>query len=1249
MSALVQRGPRALASYAVALVLVTLALASPGCGGAQSGSRGGAAGEARESEIDHVRARAAARPDDPAAQRALAEWELLGEGGDPDRAEAAIARAEELAPDDVALAYLRGILLEQRGRPNEALDAFLAVLERTPQSDDPLVSVYVESTFAYIADVRTNAPRFLERARPAIEALVASPGRIGFPARRQGVFWLREAALQRGDVAEAARLEALVGCPSSARVAGPFGTAVLSGFDETLAGEGAGPLAERYDLGPGRGEMPTRTVEARRCHVPLGGRGDESGPGTRIAEATLRAESAGRYVLALVSSGSVQLRVDGEIVDRVDRRRALRGSTTFHVLDLSAGDHQFELKVSSRHASPSIGWMIDRAAPGYDPELAVSLPPDAESPAARFALLDVLALRRETIQARERLRDIGVSERSSAAMLSLAARIVSNDPFLTDTQREDDERRLVAMAAARDSHAVWPALRRAALETGAVESLAALREVADRFPQLATVQLALASALAEAGYHADADQAVARAAEAQPEACPVIEARYAAAAQRGRAEQAMPLARALIACDARDETLFDRALAAHDWNAARAELERLRPLLTPERARLLALSLARASGDTAAERRWRDEIEREAPAGHNVVVGADRRYVASDRAGALRLVRDEAARAPRHAHDLRRLEHALAGEDVMQPYRVDGREVIRRFEASGRAYEGESAVLVFDYMVTRIFEDGSALDLVHQIYRIQTQEGIERFSELRLGGRVLTVRAVSSDGRAREPDRVDSTTTLPPLSIGDYVEYEIVRDHAPQWGDGYVSAGWVFQNFAQPFDHSEMVFVAPASMDLRFDARGPVPAPETREQGGLRSYRFLMTEQRALTREPNAIPDPPILPSLRAGTRVTWDRMFEAVHDRMLDLDPEDPAARRLLAREILGGQQLPARVRVQRVHRWVMENIEPAENTFYESAPVMVAARAGNQPRVLRYLLELAGVPARIAFVRGLAGEPPSPDVPDTGTYDHVVVVADVEGSPLHLVAGGRGVPHDHLPAVLLGQEGVLLAPGLPRFRVPPSQGPRPALRVTADMAIEPTGRTFAHLTVAFAGAAGAELRDAILQIPQAERAQIVAERFTPSILPGAVGNPASLVLRGLDDWERDLEIELDTVSDGLLRGGRDAIHLVPLASSGIESNFARLPSRTTTELVGEVDVMLVLRVRGPGVPRPPQPGRVAGPAGASATLEVARDADGAIRLSRRVQLPMATIPVAQYEELARFCRAATELENRTVTFTAR
>lgn len=1227
-------------------VMVLVALS--GCGAASTGTRQ----DEPIAEIDAIRAAAAAHPDDPAAARALAEWELLGDGGNTESAGAAIERAEALSPEDVGVHYLRGVHAEQHGQPEIATRAFLSVLGGAPASDDPLAPVYVESTLAYLRELRTDTPDFVAAARPVLEALFREPGHLGYPARRQAFFWIRDLAAERGDMTEVARLESSLSCPTAMRAAGPFGPSVLSAFDQTLPAEGRGMLADHYDLGPGRGVVATRTLEVDHCSTALGvpdghDDGASAGPGTRVVESTLHVAEAGSYVIALSTAASVQVSIDGEVAFRVDRRERTRGVATFHALTLAAGDHELELKVASRAPTSALAWTIDRATDGYSPTTGIDLPADPEGPLARFATLDVMSIRGETIAARELLR-AHVSERSSAALLALAARVASADPFVPESQRGDDERRLVAQARARDPEAYWPELRAAALETGEVEALAALRVVADRYPHLASIQLGLASALAGAGYQADADAAIERARVARPDACIVTSARFASLAQRGRVDAAAELIDPIIACDQRAEVRFRFAVGQRDWATARAELVRLAPFTTADHQRALALAVALGSGDTAEERRIVAEIESEAAPSDSVVHEADRRYAAGARGEALALLTRETERAPHRAADLRSLVFALSGDDAMEPFRANGLDVVRRFEASGRTYEGHAAVLVFDYMVTRIFEDGSAIDLVHEIYRVQTAEGVERFGDLAVPGRALTVRVIGSDGSTREPDTMSGNVSMPPLSIGDYVEYEIVREHAPRWGDGYASEGWVFQNFTEPFDHSEMVFVAPPSLDVRFDVRGPVPPPVTSDQNGLRAYRFVMEQSARLTQEPNWVGEPPVLPSLRAATRVTWDRMYSAVLDGLMGLDIVDPAAERLLDEEILaGGAALTPRERAQRIHRWVMENIEPVAETFYGMAPMMVSARRGNRLRVLRYLLELAHVPSRIAFARTLTGQRPNDDVPDADVYGTELLVATVDDAPLYLVTAARGFAHDYFPASLRGQEAIVIAAGLPRIRLPESQGTTPSQRFEGSVEIATSGVATVALTIGFSGGAAAELRNAIREVAPAERATLLAERFVPSIIPGGAASASSVVVRGLDAWEEPLEISFVAESAGMIQSARDGYHIVPLFGSGIEAAFARLPSRTTTELVGEVDTSVSLHFSGPGVLHAPQPAEARGPSGAHASVVATALPDGSVQLERRVVVPLATVPVAQYAELAQFCRLTSQIDQRTVVIT--
>jgi hypothetical protein len=545
-------------------------------------------------------------------------------------------------------------------------------------------------------------------------------------------------------------------------------------------------------------------------------------------------------------------------------------------------------------------------------------------------------------------------------------------------------------------------------------------------------------------------------------------------------------------------------------------------------------------------------------------------------------------------------------------------------------------------MVTRIQENGSAIDLVHQIFRIQTQQGIEHFADVSVPGRVLTVRVIRPDGTIREPNEVAAQTSLPPLSIGDYVEYELVREHAPRWGDAYQSEGWTFQNYDEPFDHSEMVFVAPENMPLQFDVRGPVPPPVVSTANGLRTHRFLMTEQRPLIREPNAFPEPAIQPSLRAGVRVTWESMLGSVDDLLADRDPADPSAARLLATEIHAGPEVPAALRVQRIHRWVLENIEAADG-FFELAPTMISARSGSPVRVLRYLLAAAGIEATIGVARRADGEVPH-DLPSSSVYSEAVVHASVEGRDLWLSTLGRGTAHDILPPALAGQDVVLLDGHLTRTRLPLTQG-APTQQVT-DLVVDvqPNGVAFVEAQIVWSGIEAAQLRQALQDVPPAERNRVIAERFVPSIIPGAEADPARVTMVGLDDWEEPMTIRFAATSNALFMRDESAIRMAPLFQTGLEREFAQLPTRTTSELLAYVRSELTLTVRGPFRFEAPPSRRAQGPGGAVAEVVSETAPDGSVRTRRRISVPTTVVPVADYVALTRFCEQVAAMESQSV-----
>jgi hypothetical protein len=250
-------------------------------------------------------------------------------------------------------------------------------------------------------------------------------------------------------------------------------------------------------------------------------------------------------------------------------------------------------------------------------------------------------------------------------------------------------------------------------------------------------------------------------------------------------------------------------------------------------------------------------------------------------------------------------------------------------------------------------------------------------------------------------------------------------------------------------------------------------------------------------------------------------------------------------------------------------------------------------------------------------------------------------------LCAIARGIAHDFLPAGLRAQDAIVIEPNLGHVTLPASQGTPPGQRVDGTIAIQDSGIAQVTITMAFDGGSGAELRGGIEGIAPAERASVLAERFVPSIVPGGSADPASIQITGLDEWEGPLTISFVAQTAGLVRPARDGYHVVPLFPSGIESGYARLETRTTTELVGEMDSQITLSIAGPGVLHAPEPADVAGPVGARTTLAVATANDGSITLTRHVHVPIALVPVATYPAFAAYCRATSQVDQRTVVLT--
>ncbi|MDH5491352.1 MAG: DUF3857 domain-containing protein, partial [Myxococcales bacterium] len=1146
-------------------------------------------------------------------------------------------RALGLAPDEPLLVYLSGVEHYQHARLDPALEAWLRVVELGRGSDSPLAAPLAELALDSIVFLRGHVARYAERVLPIATSVIEAPGRLGLPARAVAARLLTREAYRQARLDEIEALVARVGCVRGWKAAGPFGPHPWLRFDAGVPAEGPGALAERYDLGPRHGEQPSWEPEIDGCSVSLS-EAPVGGGGVFVLETTIEVAEGGEHLLSLRSGATTRIRVDGEIVATVERRRAPLPYETYHRIELGAGTHELELVMAPSVSSFQL--LLDRVdgvEPGYDPSRGVELGP-IEGLGAAYLRVRMLLGRGAGVAAREAARAFQ-SPAAPAPALQLLSDTLGADPFLHEEREQELERRYMEQAAARDPSAFRPAVALARTEQGNREAFEAFRAVAERFPDLIEVQLAFADMLRSRGHTSEADAALRHARELVPEACGPIRAEYRALRARGRIAQANALVDPLLACNRRSSMRFDLLMRRRRWDEARAEFERLGPLVTESSRRSMARRLAQATADDEALRALQAEAFAEHPNSVDAPLDeADRLLEAGRGREAVAVLSAAMERDPASMHSLRRIRRALTGSDEMDEYRMDGARAIAEFEASGRAYEGFGEVLVFDYMVVRVYEDGSSRSLIHQIYKVQSEESLERLGQLRLGGELLTVRSIKPDGRRLEPENIAGLDSIPMtnLAIGDYVEYEYVFNSQPSEVGGWRNGGWSFQSHRQPFDISRIVLILPEGMPLVVDARGSTVEPVERIEGGLRHLSWEMREMHPLEQEPGAVPRPHVLPGLRLAVNATWATHFDALRDMLQGRDVPDPAARRLV-RQILGAAEgMTVDEKVRRLHRWVRENIEP-RGGFDGVAPLMVSAEAGSMVRVLRYLLGLAGIPSELALARGFGDEDRS-EISNDQTYQSPMLrIGEGEGARLVWI-GSRHAPADYIPPMLRGQEAVMLIEGAPLVQIPELEASLDEHRIDIDVHLASDGSARLQVEEAFSGALAVMWREQLEEIPQAEFERFFAERYAPGILPGAVS--VSVEVQSQSEVERPLVLRytLDVARLGRVVSGLRL--LPPLFPSLADRIFATLPARTTTLGVSPLNQTVRIRMRGAGeIASHLPPVAIDGSEGSS-YARVASEQGGDLILERRVRIRRALIPADAYPDFARFCQMISALE---------
>lgn len=1223
-----------------------------------------------------LRDRAARRPTDLVARRDRALAELVAPGGDVAFAVSSLDALVTSLPNDPRVRFARGIVRSQRGDFEGALVEYLAAVRAARDGDDPLGPTVAEAVVPKILALRGDVRDLDAPFRALVDEVIERPGNLGAAARvalvENAVRWARE----RGDRELTARWVTAAGCATEWTVAGPFGPLPMLRFDDRFGPEETGALAAAYDLGPGRGTQRTYAVRARGCAANLG-RG-VTWTGVLYASTDLRLERETDAVIHVESPNAFAVLVDGVTVATVDPRSRAVGTVVNVPVHLVEGAHTLRVKVASSYHSPLViaavtdreGRPVARFSPpsvSANPvppavsEVTPSAADDAYSPEARppaepfarYLTAELAFSRKHPVAARELLRPLATAPSPTAVSLIAWGSVALADPFVPPAQARDRARHAFETAATLDEAAFYPRLQLARLlwdDERADEALAMLRETARRFEDNPEVTSELADRLMQRNWDGEARALLTRARERLPATCWPSRMLLSLAQRRDDGVVEATLADETHRCDALSDAAAATLSRLRRWGEA--ETEYLRLVADDPEGRGLRRSLvelARARGDHPEAARRALALLADMPEDDALRADLVDLLVARGDTPEARAVLDrELARSPAELATLYRMRALLARRDDLEPWRLDGRRVLADFEASGREYDG-AAVLVLDYTVRRAYADGSALELTHNVVRVQSQEAVEEYGEFSppQGASLYRVRTLKADGRVLEPDVVagKESLSLPDLRPGDAVEFEYVRalspaDLAP---GGFLGERFYFRGFDVPYDRSEYVVVTPPAMDLVVDPRGPAPTHERTDRHGLVEHRWVARQSHRMTPEPRSITGREFIPSVAVGVSATWEHFVDALRERILDMDVADPESVRLAA-EITRGART-ATEKLHRVHAWVLDHIEQqGAGTPFDQSARMVASRQGHRTRVLRYLLGLVGVPCDIALVRQGSGDATPSALADDDTYQSIMLRVQTEEGPRWVTAADHNAPVGYLPPALAGAEALMLTAGVPRVRLPALDLEQHGRTLTVQLALSSDGSGRAVVEERLRGYAATGAREAVRSMDAANRERQF-EAYVGRMVAGA--SLEALDVSGVEDREADMVLRYTFRAPNMATPTGTQLAFEGLFQAEASRVYADTRERSVAMWNGDpVRATLDLTVTLPTGARveelpPNAEGRAPG-LGWSVRSERTREG---FHLTRRVEIPTGRVTPADYGAFAEQARALDTADTRRVT----
>ncbi len=1240
-----RRGP----GWVGAVLACSLSLAvESGCGAGLSASAPGLA-ELRGERAESL------------SERALARWmllEMLAPGGRAAAVGEVRERLERAGEAHYLGHFARAVDDEWHGRLKAAADHYFEAVSRAAEVRE---GGALERMVAWLSSSRVIALRSSDlqlwaRIAPRVEQLLAAPGAIGWRARAQLAQWWLDEATSAGE-RPVDPGDHRLGCVTEVRLAGPFSRGAAVHLVESFAAEAPGPWPRRWPPHEVSGVTPeVLPTVARGCEV-VAEKADERG--VHYAETYLELSEERSLIVAV--QGALAVWIDDRQVLERDPRDWGVWSRFGTQVRLAAGRHRLLARLSeprtlvrvlepdgsplSLRASVDASAPYQLAAPRLEPDpndlmrfISPSGAGPIDDPLLRFLVARLAFLEGDGDVASVVAGPLAEPLAEAAGpLLSNLAEWVSADPVYTRERGADRARELHQAAVGKDA-GLWRSQLALALSQGGARSLAdatqPIAALVEQFPEVPLIGQTLLNIYGRLGWDPEQERLALALLDRHPSDLGALAAALPVLRERGQWQRADEVVEKIVALDPDSELRVERALARHEWGAALAELERLSQR-RPDLRRALEAKMLRvrvqAGLPGALSARTDAALEQNDENGRAWLAYGDEQLAQGNESG-LRQALAEATQAGAPTQAIERAIDIVEAQTDFEPLRIDGKEVVRKYERAQRHQEG-TAARVLDYAAVWVHADGSSRMLEHEIVRLQSEEAIRKFVEHRLPpGLVLHMRVIKRDGSTLQPEHVAGkpTFTFPHLEVGDYIETETVQGARPvDFGRYYPGLRWFFREENIAYARSEFVFIAPKSRPLDIEITGDVPQPVVEEDGMFVTRRWRVDESPAAVVEPLSPPVSEFLPSVRVSWGNGMERRLHVLSEQVESMVPIDPRVAQL-AREIVS--PVPAADpmgRARKAYRWVQDNVEKGDS---EDGRQAVLGKEGNRWHALRELLRALDISAETAVVRNRLAPATLGVVSDAEAYAVPLLRIEGGGKTQWLTMQEKYAPFGYVPVEARGMPGFLIAEAGPeKIRVPPG-GRQDRLEYEGEIALSPNGDAVITLRQRFIGKYAVRMRAGLERLTEQQLPEVLESRVLGAALPGARLTGHRLI--GQADLEEPLVVEMQATLTGFAERRAGQLVIDPPMMPRL-SQLAALPQRRTPLLIGEAmhqSARLAIRLPPSAVGAGTRTGELS--FGEHRALAADRLEGHVLVLDRDVLIQAGRVQVEQYPEFQEFCQ---------------